>query len=91
MSDKLPWPSDAAMIVAAFLGTAIRGHMLAVNPGNCRHCGREIVYDSFTYDRCKEKYAHGRPIQFFCVDCFRLYDFSQVTKFEDHRFPKNAA
>lgn len=80
------YPADAVMIVAAFPQTAIRENMESVHPEYCRDCGRPIVYSGRVYRRALAMpERRGRPIKFFCVECFAQYDVAQVAHFEDHR------
>jgi hypothetical protein len=84
-----PWPRDAVMIVAAFPDEARRDQMESCHAGTCRDCGREILYDGFSYHRAQQftrlKANVVRPIKFFCVECAVKYDMQHFDHFEDHR------
>jgi RNase P subunit RPR2 len=74
------------MLTCATRDEAKRGDMESVHRGECRHCGREIVYDGHTMRLALAMpERRGRPVLFFCVQCFRKHDFSQVKKVVDDR------
>ncbi len=83
---KKPWPSDAVMVVAATPEDAVYSQMSSVEDCNCRDCGKALVADGYTINRASHPdLAHGRPVKFFCMECFDQYDMSTVTHHEDHR------
>ena len=86
MSDLLDWPSDAVIIVASIPERAQRAKMESVNHGVCRDCGREILFDGYTFARAsRPELTHGRPVEFLCLEyCFQHYDFEQTTIRENH-------
>ena len=87
---KKPWPGDAIMIVCPFPATANRAAMESANPGECRECGRNILYDSFSLRRALAlPNRRGRPVKFFCAPCALKHDFGSITYFEDHRGHKS--
>lgn len=77
-----PWPTCVVMIVAAFPDKARRDQMESCHAGKCRDCGREILYDGFTYRRAQQ---YSLPIDFFCPECAVKYDMKHFSHFEDHR------
>lgn len=84
-SELLDWPNDAVMVVCATPSTVKREQMESCNKGHCRDCGQEICFDGYTLSRAMEqRLARGRPVKFFCLDCFPKYDFSQVDYSENH-------
>jgi hypothetical protein len=92
MPEKLPWPRDALMVVACRSGTERLDQMDGTHPGNCRHCGHSITADTFTMRRASSHpLRHGRPIDFFCVECHCLYDLTKFDAFERHNTPEGKA
>lgn len=80
----LPWPHDAVMLVCAAPDEARRDMMESANPARCRHCGCDVLYDSRSYRKVQELErkirpigGNERPVDFFCLDCYVLYDWRQ--------------
>lgn len=81
-----PWPRDAVMIVAATPEAARRDQMESAEPAECRDCGRRLVVDGYTLRRALTMPARrGRPVRYFCVECYGHYDVGQCNIVEDHR------
>ena len=83
---KLPWPSDAVMIVASNRGEEHREFMESVVECECRDCGAPLAADSKRIRYADEMdVRHGRPIRFFCIACCVKYDRQSITELHDHR------
>jgi hypothetical protein len=81
-----PWPRDAIMITCSSPERANRAQMESVNPGQCRFCGVEVVYDSRTMRRAQEisRKTGDRPVLFFCVPCSQQHDVATCDLLVDH-------
>lgn len=83
---KHSWPADAIMVVASRKGQEVRCQMEAVVRTYCRHCGAALAADSATIRRAAAMDArHGRPIDFFCIECHALHRVEDCQIVEDHR------
>jgi hypothetical protein len=82
----LPWPADAIMLICASPDRADRTAMESVNPGQCRNCGADIVYDGRSLRRALEISARSgdRPVKFFCESCADKHDLNQCNRVVDH-------
>lgn len=87
---KLPWPSDAVMIVASVAGEEKREQMEDVHVCQCRRCDRTLHADTKTI-RTAEQFPErrGRPVQFFCVECAVLHDRGDINLLVDQRGGRN--
>lgn len=84
---KLQWPRDAIMVVAARRGTEPRRDQLVERTiETCRDCGVEVCVTVSTISRAASSpHRHGRPVDFFCIECCIKYDRKSVTHLiDDH-------
>jgi hypothetical protein len=64
--------------------------MDSVNPADCRHCGREVVFDGHSMARAKMYGDFYRlPVDFFCLLCSEKHAVSQCDVIEDDRAHKD--
>jgi hypothetical protein len=82
-----PWQSDALIVVASLEGDENRATMERVQLAPCRECKRTVAACSKTIRDAQALPPHirwGRGVDFLCVECFGLYDFTHVSYCEDH-------
>lgn len=86
-SMKLPWPSDAVMIVAEVAGKESSLAMECKVATRCRHCKAALMADTHTIIAGRDLPARKRrPIDFFCVFCaIERYDHNMIQHKVDDR------
>lgn len=84
---KPQWPSDAIMVVAARRGTEIRrDQMVERTIETCRDCGTDVCVTVSTINTATSSpHRHGRPVEFFCIECCIKYDRKSVAHLIDDR------
>lgn len=92
-TQRLPWPTDAVMIIAAKAGEEQRDRMHVPVDAICRHCGAHLVADLFTIAAAAALPSRlDRPLKFFCFPCHELHRLEMCDQIIDHRHRgKNSA
>ncbi len=72
------------MIVCAFPNTAHYDQMESAHPGDCRVCGKRVVYDSRTMRRAMQLAEGKRPIKFFCHPCSEKHSVADCDRVVNH-------